>query len=265
MQEIIKSANTDLMREAYNVGIDFFEKSKKEAFFCNVERQYRNPSFSIFASMVYGFSKNLPYSIDIEQEEYVPADFFNAMPLDVDTNPWFKWDDRRTFFNAMYCWGDTRKTGMLLQICYLLQKLILGEIVLPENAELSDEDFINLGINKITNDEKYNKAFFSVFRNIPLYYHQIVDAPNKDARRKALEDIYHHIFIAISARFAGCTPIRPDSDFDLLTYNENMVTWDGIPEITKMMKDEQLARYNSQKKNTLQGDKRLAKFIDNQK
>lgn len=47
--------------------------------------------------MVYSFARHLPYSMDIEQPEYVPADFLNMIPHDVEENNWFKYDDRRTF------------------------------------------------------------------------------------------------------------------------------------------------------------------------
>ena len=72
--------------------------------------------------MVYGFAHKLPFSMDIEQLKYMPADFLNMELFDVDANNWFKYDDRRTFFNAMVNWGDTFKTGMMLQMCSFFSK-----------------------------------------------------------------------------------------------------------------------------------------------
>lgn len=54
------------------------------------ENNYNNPSLSFYTSMVYGFANNLPYSMDIEQPEYVPSDFLNMEPFDVEENNWFK-------------------------------------------------------------------------------------------------------------------------------------------------------------------------------
>lgn len=51
--------------------------------------------------MVYGFANNLPYSIDINQPEYVAADFLNISPYAVESNNRFKNNNGKTFFQVM--------------------------------------------------------------------------------------------------------------------------------------------------------------------
>ena len=164
-------------------------------------RKHDNPSFGLYASMVYGFAKNLPYSIDVKQEEFVPASFFNVEPLDVDENPWFKYDDRRTLFNAMRSWGDTFRSSMLIQVCSMFQQMILGNI--PSTLNFSENDYVRLGINKLIEDEEYNRMFFEALKTIPTYYAQISRTDDIDARRKVLEDFYNDVCIKIQARKGG--------------------------------------------------------------
>ena len=143
--------NTNYDTDLHIYERDWIEKNSKN-------NMYKNPSVSLYTSMVYSFAKHLPYSMDIEQPEYVPADFLNMMPLDIETNNWFKWEDRRTFFNAMIRWSDTFKTGILLQICNIFQKMILGKF--PADFELEEKEYTDLGIDMLTKNEEYNRNFF---------------------------------------------------------------------------------------------------------
>ena len=115
---------------------DEWLKNEKDSFYST-----ENLSLIFYTSMVYGFAKHLPYSLDIEQPEYVPADFYNMEPLDVDINDWFKWDDRRTFFNAMVNGSETFRTGMLLQMCAIFQKMLLGQF--PVNGKIKCRNSVN--------------------------------------------------------------------------------------------------------------------------
>jgi len=162
---------------------------------------YRNPTLSLYTSMVYGFANHLPYLMDIEQPEYVPADFLNMVPDDVEENSWFKWEDRRTYFNAMIHWGDTFKSGMLLQICNVFQKMILGQF--PTNFILTEENYIGWGIDLITQDQEYNRCFFETLKTLPDWYHKLTSSVNNDERRNILDVMYADIMSKVSARYGS--------------------------------------------------------------
>jgi len=66
------------------VKLNWIERISKDSY---VSDSYKNPTLSLYTSMVYGFANHFPYSMDIEQPEYVPADFFNMIPNDVMPKP----------------------------------------------------------------------------------------------------------------------------------------------------------------------------------
>ena len=224
-------------------------------------KDYTNPSLSLFTSMVYGFASHLPYSMDIEQPEYVPADFLNILPHDVEENEWFMYADRRTFFNAMVSWGDTFKSGMLLQMCNIFQKMILGQF--PTDFVLQEEDFTEWGISTMTTNNEYNRCFFETLKSLPSYYLKVTGATNNEDRRKALEDMYKVVMNNIAQRVGGIkitdadgtiireneglVSLRPHRDVEMMVYWERVVFHDGIDFITKSIKDKQLYYYNQKK------------------
>ena len=228
---------------------------------------FSNPSLSFYTSMVYGFANNLPYSMDIEQPEYVPADFLNMEPFDVEENNWFKWEDRRTYFNAMVRWGDTFKTGMMLQMCSLFQKMLLGQF--PTHFELKEEDYVGWGIEAMTKNKEYNRCFFETLKSLPSYYERVTSASNNDERRKVLEEIYAEIVYRIAERYGGLKetgadgevirevkgtlPIRPAKDIEMLVYWDRIDYFDGIPDVIASIKEEQLKKYIGNKPQELSG------------
>lgn len=76
----------------------------------------------IICSLAYKFAKNLPFSMDIAQEEYAPAEFINVKPYDAEDSRFFKYND--SVYSAMVSWRDTFKSGVLLQICAIFQKML---------------------------------------------------------------------------------------------------------------------------------------------
>lgn len=219
---------------------------------------YQNPTLSLYTSMVYGFANHLPYSMDIEQPEYVPADFLNMIPNDVEENNWFKWDDRRTYFNAMVHWGDTFKSGMLLQMCNLFQKMILGQF--PNNFVLTEDDYTSLGIDVMTKDQEYNRCFFETLKALPDWYQKLSAATDNDERRSILEAMYADIMSKISARYGsfketdgngntvreskGTISIRPSDDVSMFVHWEYITFHDGIPDVIEAIRREQMNNYN---------------------
>ena len=156
--------------------------------------EYSNPSLTLFGSMLYDFAYKLPYSMDIEQEEYVPGDFLNLEPYDVDENRWFKFSDRRTLFNAMEH-TDARRSGILLQVCFIFQQMLLGKVT---PYELSDSDYERTRISK--RDEEYNRNFFTVMKKLPEYYLKVISANTNEERRKILDEVYDEMRYYIGMR-----------------------------------------------------------------
>lgn len=223
---------------------------------------YKNYSLSFYTSMVYGFANHLPYSMDIEQPEYVPGDFLAMEPFDVEDNSWFKYDDRRTIFNSLVNWGDTFKSGMLLQMCNLFQKMLLG--LIPSNLVITDDDFIRLKIDTLTTNPNYNRAFFEIFKMLPFYYQRVVNTSSNEERRLALEEIYRDMMNSIGGRIGGFREsnangnviresegflLNPNEDVSMLVYWDNITFTDGILEVTEAIKIEQLKKYNERKNN----------------
>lgn len=138
-------------------------------------------------SMVYDFAENLPYSMDIQQEEYVPADFLNMTPYDFANNSFFRWEDSRTVYKAMTSWGDTFKSGIVLQMCAIFQKMLSGQF--PNDYCLKDDEFYSWGIDQITSNKDYNKSFFETLKSLPDYYKRVQAAKSNEERRKTLDGI----------------------------------------------------------------------------
>ena len=231
---------------------DEWLKNEKDSFYST-----ENLSLIFYTSMVYGFAKHLPYSMDIEQPEYVPADFYNMEPLDVDTNDWFKWDDRRTFFNTMVNGSETFRTGMLLQMCAIFQKMLLGQF--PHDFELEESDYVDWGIDVMTRNMDYNREFFEMLKSLPMHYKNVVNATTNDERRKCLDEMYEEIMYRISSRVGGfretydngnivndfpaTIPLWPDYDVSLIVYSYKVRYYDGIASVIKKVKREQLKKY----------------------
>lgn len=248
-------ANDDLQ----TCGSSWMAKAKKSGY-------YHNPSASFFTSMVYGFASHLPYSMDIEQPEYVPADFLNILPHDVDENPWFKYEDRRTIFNALINWGDTYKTGILLQLCNIFQKMLLGQF--PVDYELGEDNYVEWKIFSMTKNEEYNRNFFETLKILPSFYRSVISAPDEKSRRVALEEAYATIKKNLAARFGGIKvtdangnivterigtiPIRPSEDVAMLVHWDNISFHDGIKPVIDEIRTKQLEEYiRSKNKNCL--------------
>ena len=238
----------------------WFEIAKKKH---NLDR---NPSLTLYSSMVYGFAKHLPYSMDIEQPEYVPADFLDTVPKDADFNNYFKYDDSRTFFRSMISFHETFESGIILQICFIFQKMILGEF--PRYFELKDSDFVDWGIDKMTSNQKYNKKFFMILKTLPAYYQKVVNAPSNEERRKQLEEMYNRITFDIARLWGGpnnieYTPehppatIAPHLDVVLKVANWGITYYDGIPEIVESIRNEQLKKYHQSPPEGIEEIKRI--------
>lgn len=256
---IVKTYDSSVQGYAQN-WIEELQKNER------LKGYYKNPTLSLYTSMVYGFANKLPYSMDIEQPEYVPADFLNMVPDDALENDWFKWEDRRTYFKAMTSWGDTFKSGMLLQMCNIFQKMILGQF--PTDFALTEENYKNWGIDTMTNDQEYNKCFFETLKSLPDWHKKLLSSVDNDERRNVLDMMYTDIMGKIAARYdsfkevdtngntiteySGNIPIDPDNDVSMFAYFGNVKFHNGIPDVIEAIKGEQIEMYEKSKSGLLE-------------
>ena len=156
-------------------------KKKFENYISNNNENEEN----IICSIVYKFARNLPYSMDYMDENFIPGDFLNVIPTQKN-NIIFKYYDN--MYSQMINWGDTLKSGVLLQVCFIFQKMLCG--IIPHDYELKDEDFINLDIINMTSNQEYNYNLFETLKKLPEYYTIVTASSNIEDRRKSLDEIY---------------------------------------------------------------------------
>lgn len=154
----------------------------------------------IILSMASAFINDLPYSMDIKQEEYIPADFINMTPYDLSNHKTF-WEDYKNVYDALINFGETFSSGLLIQACAVFQKMLEGQI--PNNYALQQSDFLNSGIGEMTDDKEYNESFFEILKTLPEYYKKVQETKNNEARRDSLVEIYTQIKQRIGNRVGG--------------------------------------------------------------
>lgn len=243
-----------------NVNIkDYYSKEVNDSFI-NLYSEFKkelNPSATILGSMVYGFAKHLPYSMDIEHEEFVPGDFLNMVPPDADENKFFMRDNNRTIFKRMRD-SDGWESAILLQVCYIFQQMLLGKI---PPFELSDSDYERMRVSH--HFEDYNKKYFEIMKKLPMYYKKIVLSENSETRLTNLEIVYKEInenlrgYIGafteketygnetiITKQIEATTPHAPYHDVKMVlgVYE----SYDGLNfPLTKIIKEEELKNYRN--------------------
>lgn len=171
----------------------------------------------VICSIVYEFASKLPYSMDYMDKDFVPGIFLNVAPM----NP-SKWifKDYSSLYNKMINWGDTKKSGILLQICNIFQAMLMGQF--PSNYQLTEEDFHNLGIDQMTSDNEYNRFLFEILQMLPQYCLKLNSTQNLDERRKILDDIYMVILDGVGQNIGGFR--RTSVDGDIISVQEHKAT-----------------------------------------
>lgn len=143
---------------------------------------------NVICSMVYKFAKNLPYSMDYQDENFILGEFINLIPNHSDK---YLFKDYGNIYNKMINWGDTLVSGIQLQVCNIFQKLLMTNI--PENYILAEEDFYNYGFDRLTSMEYYNKSIFNLLKKLPEYCNFVNSAETTEERRSKLEEVYGYI------------------------------------------------------------------------
>lgn len=161
----------------------------------------------VICSIVYEFASKLPYSMDYMDKDFVPGIFLNLRP----ENP-SKWIFKKysSLYNKMIDWGDTKKSGILLQVCNIFQAMLMGQF--PSNYQLTKEDFHTLGIEQMTSDDEYNRRFFEILKLLPQYCSKLNSTQNPNERRKILDEIYAIIKYGIGSKIGGFRRTTMDGD-----------------------------------------------------
>lgn len=171
----------------------------------------------VICSIAYEFAKKLPYSMDYMDKDFVPGIFLNVSPA--NPNKWI-FKDYSSLYYKMINWGDTKKSGVLLQICNIFQTMLMGQF--PVNYQLTEEDFYNLGINQMTRDDEYNRYLFETLKILPQYCLKLNSTQNMDERRKILDDIYMIILDRIGQKIGGFK--KTSVDGDIISVQESKAT-----------------------------------------
>lgn len=151
----------------------------------------KKPYRYVYASMVYAFTKNLPYSMDPHQEEYVPAEFLNLPKMKSNDEYWFGYDEKDTIYGDLFSWRDTKKTAGLLQIYYIFQMMLTGNF--PHEFHIDKNNKESLSIFNILATEEYIDILVNILNDLPTYYNELTAIRNIEERREYLEKIYKNI------------------------------------------------------------------------
>lgn len=166
----------------------------------------------VICAMTYKFAKKLPYSMDYKDEDYVPGDFLN-FTSSIKRNSIFKYHNN--IYSKMVDWSDSFKSGILLQICLIFQKMLMNEF--PNDYILSEEDYYNWEINNMTSNETYNHCFFEILKELPDYYKKVNDAWDQTGRREILDEIYQNIKNKIGQKVGGYKKTEVDGNIEKVT------------------------------------------------
>lgn len=171
----------------------------------------------VICSIVYEFASKLPYSMDYIDKDFVPGLFLNVSPM----NP-SKWifKEYNSLYQKMITWSDTRKSGILLQICVIFQAMLIGQF--SNNYQLTEEDFHNLGINQMTSDDEYNRFLFETLEMLPEYCMKLNSTKTTDERRKMLDDIYTTILDRVGQKIGGFR--KTSIDGNIISVQEHKAT-----------------------------------------
>lgn len=183
-----------------------------------IEKQ--EPLDDIICSVVYEFAVKLPYSMDYLDEQYVAGDFLNV-GVPNSKNSIFKYYD--SIYKKMIDWGDSLKSGVLLQACLIFQKMLMHEF--PNNYVLNEDDYYNLGINNMTSSEKYNHDLFEILKELPEYYKKVNLANSKEDRRRIVEEVYKDMQNTIGQKVGGYRKTERIDDVEITQHRPATINW----------------------------------------
>ena len=145
-------------------------------------------TIAMICSVVEAFVRGLPYSIDPLSTRFVPVDILNAIPKDRESHWEFKNDDKEmSLFDKLKEWGDTRKTAYSIQLCFLLQALLINKDAKIPLVE--DNDLLEVWGLSLEDGKKLKNSL----KNLMPDRDKILNAPTIEEREVALLEAYESI------------------------------------------------------------------------
>lgn len=132
------------------------------------------------------FAKKLPYSLDKEDSDFLPCDFLFMGP----SNPNIRlFKENSNILNAMIGWGDTKRSGYLLQLFSIFQKMLQDKnFTISCFGELSGK---YKDIDIIINSDYTNRYTNIIENSLPKYYNAFLAAnKNAEKRKEVLDDMF---------------------------------------------------------------------------
>jgi hypothetical protein len=192
----------------------------------------------IICSIVYEFAIKLPYSMDCLDEQYVAGDFLN-IGIPNSKNSIFKYYDN--IYKKMIEWGDSLKSGVLLEACLIFQKMLMNQF--PHNYVLNEEDYYNLSINNMTSNEKYNHDLFEILKSLPEYYKKVNLSKNQDERRKMLEEVYKDMQNRIGQKVGGYRKTEINGNVEMRKHTPATINWSPYHDLKMVYYFEHVENY----------------------
>ena len=192
----------------------------------------------IICSIVYEFAIKLPYSMDYLDEQYVAGDFLN-IGVPNGKNGIFKYYD--SIYKKMIDWGDSLKSGVLLQACLIFQKMLMHEF--PNNYVLNENDYYNLGINNMTSSEKYNHDLFEILKELPEYYKKVNLASSMEDRRKILEEVYKDMQNKIGQKVGGYRKSETMGNVEITEHHPATINWSPYQDLKMLYYFDHIENY----------------------
>ena len=198
----------------------------------NLMLQNGNREDDVICSMVYKFAKNLPYSMDYLDDDFIPSNSNKYL---------FK--DYGNIYSKMINWSDTLVSGIQLQVCNIFQKMLLSNKY--DNYSLSEEDYYNYGFDKLTSMEHYNKTIFNFFRVLPYYCTLVNSSDSVEDRRNKLDEVYGYIWQVTNNVIKKSNDVVISKDVIILgkvvEYNHR---WKPSQDLQMMFHFERIENYN---------------------
>lgn len=136
--------------------------------------------------MIKAFADKLPASIDPLNKLFVPANLLNAIPKDRAEYGAFRYEEE-SLFERLRSWSDTRKSAYGIQLCYLLQQLLINPTK-SYNITESLEQSIITGLS-----HKDSEKLKTGLRLLPYHRDCILNAKTMEDRNKVLNEAYEEI------------------------------------------------------------------------
>lgn len=138
-------------------------------------------SVDLICSSVLSFVKKLPCSIDPMNKDFVPGFLFNIIPNDSQNYSAFQHSNYETLFSIMKNWRDSRKAAYSIQICLMLQLMLINDKKLSLKIEENIVDGLSIEDSNILKN---------TLNKLNYYYELIKNSGTEENRTKCIEEFY---------------------------------------------------------------------------